>query len=35
MPGRILSPVNEVTRILASIAQGDPKAAGELLPLDQ
>jgi hypothetical protein len=33
MPGCTLWPVNKVTRILDSIPQGDPKAAGELLPL--
>jgi len=33
MPGRILWPVNEVTRILDSIPRGDQEAAEELLPL--
>ena len=33
MPGCILRLVSEVTRILDSMAQGDPEAAEELLPL--
>ena len=28
-----VSPMSEVTRILSAIEQGDPHAAGELLPL--
>jgi hypothetical protein len=32
-PGLPVPPMTEVTRILAAIEQGDPQAAGELLPL--
>src|SRR5262249_36100832 len=32
-PGLPVPPMSEVTRILSAIEQGDPNAAGELLPL--